>query len=97
MNLQQNAPLPKNQEGGARYYVVTLRRSSLWDDVWELAVVLRADEYPDTGTYGNGVCANQRTELRSNSVERVRTTVVHGVEVRRGRHVSGITTNQVQR
>jgi len=53
MNVQKNAPLPKNQEGGAHYYVVTLRRSSLWDDVWELTVLLRADEYPDTITNGH--------------------------------------------
>ena len=61
--------------------------------MWKLSVCLWADEDPDTRTNGYGVCAYLLTELRSHGVECVRSTVVHGGEVRAAEDVSVSTSS----
>ena len=61
----------------------------------ELTVGLWADEDPDTRTDLNRVTGDKLTELGGDRVERVRSTVVHGVEVR-SRTYCGVRTSVVR-
>jgi hypothetical protein len=63
--------------------------------VRELAIGLWAYEDPDTRTNGDRVRGYKLTELGGYRIEYVRSTVIHGVEVRSGTYC-GVHTNVVR-